>query len=81
MDTVLWDYLSRGIAVHSSAMLQVEQAASEYMFSNGQARLMFATGTLAQGLNLPAVAVVIAGMKMGDPRETDNIQGVNNDKA
>ncbi|MGN7894240.1 DEAD/DEAH box helicase [Bacillus sp. 22475] len=81
LDTVLWDYLSRGIAVHSSAMLQVEQAASEYMFSNGKARLMFATGTLAQGLNLPAVAVVIAGMKMGDPRETDNIQGVNNDRA
>ncbi|HDX9635621.1 TPA: DEAD/DEAH box helicase [Bacillus cereus] len=81
LDTVLWDYLSRGIAVHSSAMLQVEQAAAEYMFSNGQARLMFATGTLAQGLNLPAMAVVIAGMTMGDPRETDNIQGVYYDRA
>lgn len=81
LTTILWKHFSQGIAVHSSSMLQVEQAASEYIFMRGKARLMFATGTLAQGLNLPAVAVVVAGTTMGDPRETDDIYGVNNDRA
>ncbi len=77
--TALRNLLRRGIAVHTSAMLQVEQAAAEWMFSHGLALLMFATGTLAQGLNLPAVAVVVAGTSMGDPREAkeaDKIAGL-----
>ena len=32
---------------------------------------MFATGTLAQGLNLPAISVIIAGSRIGDPRGQD----------
>ncbi|MCG9969916.1 DEAD/DEAH box helicase [Pelotomaculum terephthalicicum JT] len=76
VNTLLRELLRRGIAVHTSSMLQPEQAASEWMFSNGKALLMFATGTLAQGLNLPAIAVVIAGTSMGDPRDTDSIDGV-----
>lgn len=80
LPTVLWEHLSKGIAVHSSSMLQVEQAASEYMFLTGNAKLMFATGTLAQGLNLPAVAVVVAGTSLGDPRDTDNLYGLANDR-
>lgn len=80
LSTVLWRHLSEGIAVHSSSMLQVEQAASEYMFLNGHAKLMFATGTLAQGLNLPAVAVIVAGTSLGDPRDTDNIYGLVSDR-
>ncbi|MFS0824760.1 DEAD/DEAH box helicase [Bacillus sp. 1P02SD] len=80
LSTVLWGHLTDGIAVHSSAMLQVEQAASEYMFLNGHAKLMFATGTLAQGLNLPAVAVIVAGTSLGDPRDTDNIYGLASDR-
>ena len=55
----------RGVAVHTSLMLPVEQSASEYMFRNQHAKLMFATPTLAQGLNLPAVAVVIGGTSLG----------------
>lgn len=74
--TLLRALLRRGVAVHSSAMLQTEQAASEWMFLNGNAQLIFATGTLAQGLNLPAAAVVIAGTSMGDPRDQDEIAGV-----
>jgi len=76
--TILRNLLRRGIAVHSSAMLQTEQAASEWMFLNKKAPLMIATGTLAQGLNLPAVAVVIAGTSMGDARaqRADGIAGV-----
>ena len=81
LDTILREHFKKGIAVHTSAMLQVEQSASEYIFTKGNAKLMFATGTLAQGLNLPAVAVVISGTSMGDPREADNIYGITTDRA
>lgn len=36
---------------------------------------MFATGTLAQGLNLPATAVVIGGTAVGDRRQGDTPEG------
>src|SRR5438132_12435056 len=49
-------------------MLEVEKIASEMLFKGRWVPLMFATGTLAQGLNLPAIAVVIAGTRIGDPR-------------
>jgi DEAD/DEAH box helicase/Helicase conserved C-terminal domain len=63
--------LGKGIAVHTSAMLREEQRASEAAFEQGQVRAIFATGTLAQGLNLPATAVVIGGTQIGyDPSST-----------
>lgn len=65
--TRLRGLLRKGIAVHTSAMLSVEQAASELMFSDGKAKLIIATGTLAQGLNLPAVAVVVSGSQLPTP--------------
>jgi replicative superfamily II helicase len=81
VETRLWDFLRKDISVHTSAMLQTEQAASEWMFAKQKTHLMFATGTLAQGLNLPAVAVVISGTSMGDPRDidkdTDKVYGIN----
>ena len=40
----------------------------EVAFEGGTARAMFATGTMAQGLNLPATAVVIGGTSIGDDR-------------
>lgn len=76
VETFLRNLLRKGIAVHTSAMLQTEQAASEWMFSQQKAGLMFATPTLAQGLNLPAIGVVVAGTKMGDPRDIDKVDGV-----
>ncbi|MEY2487731.1 MAG: hypothetical protein QOH39_3379 [Verrucomicrobiota bacterium] len=76
VQTELRSLLRKGITVHTSAMLQVEQAAAEYMFQEGLAKLMFATGTLAQGLNLPALAVVVGGTTMGDPRDVDKIPGL-----
>jgi len=56
---------ARGVAVHTSLMLPVEQSAAEFMFRGQHAKLMFATPTLAQGLNLPAIAVVISGTSLG----------------
>src|SRR5690606_28348991 len=44
----------------------------ELMFRSRSAQIMFATGTLAQGLNLPAIAVIIAGSRIGDPRGEDH---------
>jgi hypothetical protein len=79
VETPLRDLLSKGVAVHTSAMLQAEQAASEWMFRHHRALLMFARPTLAQGLNLPAIGVVVAGTSMGDPRqqrESDQIAGL-----
>jgi hypothetical protein len=49
-------------------MLLEERRASELAYERGIARIVFATGTLAQGLNLPATAVVIGGINIGyDP--------------
>lgn len=79
VETQLRSLLRKGIAVHTSAMLQVEQAAAEWMFTKGMAKLMFATGTLAQGLNLPAVAVVVSGSKLAQQEESgdaDEVAGV-----
>jgi len=63
------ELIEKGVGVHTSAMLRDEQRASELAFTNGQARALFATGTLAQGLNLPATAVVIGGTRVGDDRD------------
>lgn len=67
--SALRQLLLRGVAVHTSALLPVEQAAAEHMFGKGHVKLMFATGTLAQGLNLPAVAVVVSGSQLGNPQD------------
>lgn len=71
VETALRNLLSKGIAVHTSAMLPVEQAASESMFSEGKAKLMFATGTLAQGLNLPALVVIVSGSQLPRSRKPE----------
>jgi replicative superfamily II helicase len=57
--------LTKRVAVHTSALLTEEQRASEVAFDRDVAVAMFATGTMAQGLNLPATAVVIGGTDIG----------------
>lgn len=76
VQTALRELFGRGVSVHTSAMLPVEQAAATRMFTDGNASVMFATGTLAQGLNLPSLAVVVSGSSIGDPRETDKEAGL-----
>ncbi|MFG1995338.1 hypothetical protein ACGFJ7_35720 [Actinoplanes sp. NPDC048988] len=63
--SALRDHLQHGVAVHTSALLREEQRASEIAFELGNATAMYATGTMAQGLNLPATAVVIGGTEIG----------------
>ena len=67
--------LQKSIAVHSGAMLPYEQRASEIAFERGLAVVMLATGTLAQGLNLPATAVVVGGTSVGDRRQANTLEG------
>ena len=67
----VFELIADGISVHTSHMIETEKIASEAAFRNQATRLMYATSTLAQGLNLPATAVVIAGTRIGDPRGED----------
>jgi hypothetical protein len=62
------ELLSMGVAVHTAALLEAEKSASEAAFSKRLVPVMLATGTLAQGLNLPASVVLIAGTTVGDRR-------------
>lgn len=73
--------IDKGVGVHTSAMLRDEQRASELAFASGQARALFATGTLAQGLNLPATAVVIGGTRVGDDRHLSPIAREEGERA
>jgi len=61
----LEEALRKGAGVHTSALLIEERRASEIAFIDGDVSVLFATGTLAQGLNLPATAVIIGGTKIG----------------
>lgn len=76
VESQVFTLLDKGVAVHTSLMLETEKIAAESTFRSRSAPLMFATGTLAQGLNLPAIAVVIAGSRIGDPRgdEAEEVQ-------
>lgn len=81
VESIVGRLLKNGIGVHSSAMLDTEQSAVEMMFGNRNISLVYATPTLAQGLNLPADIVIVAGSSLGDPRNTDNVAGVNRENA
>ena len=51
--------LSRGIAAHHAGMLPTFKECVEELFSRGLVRVVFATETLALGINMPARSVVI----------------------
>ena len=70
-ESQVFSLIDDGVAVHTSLMLETEKIGSELMFRSQSVPIMFATGTLAQGLNLPAIAVIIAGSRIGDPRGQD----------
>jgi replicative superfamily II helicase len=65
MPTALADLIRRGVCVHSSALDDAERIASELAFQRRVATVMVATGTLAQGLNLPATVVLVGGTTIG----------------
>ncbi len=73
--SALRELLDRRLSVHTAALLDAEKIASEVAFQSGMSLAMFATGTLAQGLNLPASVVVIGGTAVGDRREANTPEG------
>lgn len=65
LPSLLEGTIRRGLGVHTSALLADERRASELSFVEGDTRVLFATGTLAQGLNLPATTVIVGGTTIG----------------
>lgn len=60
LDTAGWlDRLERGIASHHAGLVPAFKEAVEVCFAAGLVRVVFATETLALGVNLPARSVVI----------------------
>ncbi|MDO4898657.1 MAG: DEAD/DEAH box helicase [Rothia sp. (in: high G+C Gram-positive bacteria)] len=51
--------LSRGIGAHHAGLLPVFKEVVEKLFSEGLVRMVFATETLALGINMPARSVVL----------------------
>ncbi len=57
-----WDFvegLSRGFAAHHAGMLPLFREVVEELFTQGRIRAVFATETLALGINMPARTVVL----------------------
>ena len=53
------DALTRGVAAHHAGMLPTFKESVEQLFSAGLVKVVFATETLALGINMPARTVVI----------------------
>lgn len=70
----------KAVAIHTRAMLSCERKASEVAFEKGRARTLIATGTLSQGLNLAADAVIIAGTRFA-PQENSDMTPQERDRA
>jgi superfamily II RNA helicase len=56
------DSLRRGIAVHHAGILPLWKSLVEHLFSNGLIKVVFATETLAAGINMPARTTVISAL-------------------
>ena len=64
--TLLLRLLPRGVAVHHAGLLPVIKMLVEELFAAGRLRAVFATDTLALGINMPARTVVIGEMSKWD---------------
>src|SRR3954447_15048366 len=56
------DGLERGIAAHHAGMLPIFKEIVEQLFSEGVVKVVFATETLALGINMPARSVVLESL-------------------
>jgi superfamily II RNA helicase len=60
-------YLARGLAVHHAGLLPAWKSVVERLFQAGLIKVVFATETLAAGINMPARTTVISALtKRGD---------------
>lgn len=66
--SALFPYLREGIAYHHADMWPREKELAEVLLKQGLLKTVFATGTLAEGVNVPAKSVVITDYQAGgDP--------------
>jgi ATP-dependent RNA helicase HelY len=65
----LFRLLPRGVAVHHAGLLPVVKMLVEELFASGRLRAVFATDTLALGINMPARTVVIGEMSKWDGQQ------------
>jgi Helicase conserved C-terminal domain len=64
-DSELLDYFSHGIVVHHAQLPRRVRIAIEDAVRDGAARIIVATTTLAQGVNLPIKTVLVRGLYHG----------------
>ncbi len=65
----LTDLLPRGIAFHHAGLLPGLKVLVETLFARGYLRAVFATDTLALGVNMPARSVVVGSLSKFDGQE------------
>ncbi|GAC1427518.1 MAG: hypothetical protein PVS3B3_16040 [Ktedonobacteraceae bacterium] len=65
----LTSLLSRGLAFHHAGLLPGLKVLVETLFARGSLRAVFATDTLALGVNLPARTVVVGSLSKFDGQE------------
>ncbi|UAL31499.1 DEAD/DEAH box helicase [Nocardioides rotundus] len=63
------DALSRGVAAHHAGLLPAFKECVETLFTRGLCKVVFATETLALGINMPARTVVIEKLSKWNGRE------------
>lgn len=63
---LLGQFLPRGVAVHHAGLLPQLKMLVEELFQAGKLRAVFATDTLALGINMPARTVVVAEFQKYD---------------
>ncbi len=54
--------LERGVAAHHAGMLPIQKETVERLFADGLIKMVYATETLALGINMPAKSVVIESL-------------------
>lgn len=65
----LTDLLPRGLGFHHAGLLPALKVLVETLFARGHLRAVFATDTLALGINMPARSVVVGSLSKFDGQE------------
>lgn len=74
IDVSNWEEtLAAGIAPHHAGLLPIQKQLTESLFAKGLIRLVFATETLALGINMPARTVVLESLNKWNGQERANL--------
>lgn len=65
--------LASGVAAHHAGLLPIQKQLVESLFTDGLVRLVFATETLALGINMPARSVVLEALNKFNGSERVNL--------